>query len=139
MLSFRFKEVRIENLEKNLREITGKSKGLRPDLIMMFHHHLHKDLAGKTVEIPNYIGIKWIEVYTSNFQSFPKLEDLREALYRSITLKDLFDNENLKSSILGRGIHMNMDLYDYLKENCNIEVTYYLVQEESLWKCEQIE
>ncbi len=105
----------------------------------MFHHHLNKDLTGKTVEIPNYIGIKWIEVSTSNFQSFTKTEDLKEALYCFITLKDLFDNIFLKSSVLGDIFHMNMDLYEYFKGNCNIEVIRYLNHRESLWKCEQIE
>ena len=70
---------------------------------------------------------------------FLEKEDLVEALYQSITLSDLYNSEILKDTIFGKKVNRSQSLYNFLKDNCNIEVFFYLVQDDSIWKCEQID
>ena len=134
-----FREIRIENLAKNLIEISGKSKGIVPDLVMIWHNYLEKDFTDLPIELPSSICICWIEVFVNSFRTFPKRKELLEALIQSITLRDLYEPEQIKSSILAGIINTRKDLSNYLRNHCNIHVDFYLVQDDSIWECKQID
>ena len=43
-------------------------------------------------QIPNRIFILWIEVFETSFRGFPKKKDAIEALYQTLTWKDLYNS-----------------------------------------------
>ncbi len=134
-----FKEAHIEKFQKELIKSSKKNKRIKPDLLMLYHHDQDLNLSINTKKIPPYIGVKWIEVIDSNFNEFPKVEDVEEALCRSITWRDLYERENLQKGLSGEKINTRMSLYDVLKERCTFKIMFYLVQDGSIWNCEQID
>lgn len=64
-------EANIQHLPTQLKEITGKSEGIIPDLIMLSYNYQYLDLAKKPPQIPDQINILWIEIFDTSFRGFP--------------------------------------------------------------------
>lgn len=135
-----FREINIINLETILKDISGNSIRVRPDLLMIWHNYQNFDLSIKPPDIPSHIRILWAEVVDTSLQGFPKTNDVRKAIYYTLTWKNLYDTIQLKSSIFGKKIKTEKILKDLLiKHRTHINIDFYYIQDDSIWKCEQID
>ncbi len=107
---------------------------------MLSHNYQYLDLSKQSPQIPDQINILWIEIFDTSFRGFPYKKDIIKALYYTLKWKDLYDSNKLRESIYGQRIKTELLLYDLLKDkNTNIYIDYFLVLEDSIWKCEQID
>lgn len=135
-----FKKVLINNLESKLKEFSNQSERVRPDLIMIWHNHQDRDIRNELPQIPDKIKILWIEVVKSNFQGFPLSHNVYNAVTKTLTWKNLYDPEKLKRSLLGKGVKINQTLYGaFIEKGTQLFVYFFYVQDNSIWKCEQID
>lgn len=134
-----YKVISIEDFESTLREISNKSKGIRPDILMLWHSNKDLEIIKNPPSIPRRIMVNWIEVFDSNFQGFPSYDDIAEAILRTITWKDLYDAELLRRGMYGEKFKTKMKLYDLLKDNTWLQINFFIIQEDLMFKCFQIE
>lgn len=132
-----FRVITINGLETKLREICGKSKGIRPDLLMIWHDKINLDVSRDLPIIPTKILIKWIEIYEKNFQGFPLNNHASEAILRTLTMKDLYQPDQLRRGLFGQKIKTKAFLYEHLSEGFMFLIDFYLVQENGIWNCVQ--
>ncbi len=133
-------EANIQHLPSKLKKITTKSEGIIPDLIMLSHNYQYLDLTKEPPQVPEQINLLWIEVFDTSFRGFPYKKDIIKALYHTLKWKDLYDQEKLRDGIFGQRLKIEQSLYDLFKhKKTHIYIDYFLVLEESIWKCEHID
>ena len=88
---------RPSNLMKALKEISGKSEGSIPDLLLIAHNFQKIDPSIDIPQIPYEIMILLIEAVESSLQGFPEKKHATEALRRILTWKELYNQEFYKS------------------------------------------
>jgi len=72
--------------------------------------------------------------------SFPKTNDVIKALYQTLKLKQLYETEKLKENYMGQKPKTEQILKQYLiKMLTHIYINFYYIQDDSIWKCEQID
>ncbi len=130
---------RPSNLMKTLKEISGKSEGTIPDLLLISHDSQKIDPSIEVPQIPYRIMILWIEAVESSLQGFPDKKDATEALRRTLTWKDLYDQELLLQGPFGQKMKVNQELCEQFdRKMTEIFVKFFIVRGETIWECTQI-
>jgi len=130
---------RPSNLMKTLKEISGKSEGSIPDLLLIAHDCQKINPSYNIPQIPYKIMVLWIEAVEPSLQGFPDKKDATEALLRTLTWKELYDQELLLKGPFGQKMKVNQELYEFFENQMTeIYVKFFIVRGETIWECTQI-
>ncbi len=132
-----YKEVELKKLINKLQEIYKNSEVINPDFLMLWHDLIDLEKIEKEIPIPYEMVVLWIKMNGPNFKGFPKRTDVIKSLYETLTWKDIY-KEDIKQET--KKIKVNYALKeDFKKKETKIYVEFFIVQDDSIWQCEQID
>ncbi len=130
---------RPSNLMKTLKKMSGKSEGSIPDLLLIAPDSQKIDPSIDIPQIPYKIMNLRIEAVESSLQGFPDKKDATEALRRTLTWEELYNQELLLKGQFGQKMKVNQELCEsFDRRMTEIFVKFLIVRGETIWECTQI-